>query len=256
VDYSDFLAAIPRDGERLAAAAETAGLNTPVPSCPGWTVADLVEHTGEVHRDKERIVRPRLQEAPTEPIPGAGDRDLLEWYREGLDLLMAALIAVDPADPVYTWHKPDQTSGFWMRRMAHETLIHRIDAELAAGDVTEVDDGLGADGSDEILDVMMLGYPGWAEWTPREEGLIVYVERQAYPLRLGSWSGTTRSGNVYTDEPAAVLDRHVEITTEIEGSGSAVDLWLWGRGRLEDLTVTGDASLAHELRALAAASTQ
>ena len=62
--------------------------------------------------------------------------------------LRAEFRAREPGAPAPTWFGPDQTVGFWIRRMAQETVIHRIDAELAAGlPVTPVPGDLAADGS-------------------------------------------------------------------------------------------------------------
>ena len=46
----------------------------------------------------------------------------------------------------------DQHARFWPRRMLHETTVHRADAELAGGTDPSVDDAVGIDGVDELLD--------------------------------------------------------------------------------------------------------
>jgi hypothetical protein len=56
---------------------------------------------------------------------------------------------------------PDQTVGFWARRMALETVVHRVDAEQARGAVAPVDAALATDGIDEILVIMLAG--DWSE---------------------------------------------------------------------------------------------
>jgi len=45
-------------------------------------------------------------------------------------------------------------AGFWVRRMAHETIVHRADARHAAGDATDIPADLAADAIDEWLTVM------------------------------------------------------------------------------------------------------
>ena len=81
----DYLKALRDDGTALATAARL-GLNPPVPACQGWTVADLVLHTGMVHRHKLEIVRGRLAEPPSPwPPPAPARAELLGWYSQGLE---------------------------------------------------------------------------------------------------------------------------------------------------------------------------
>jgi hypothetical protein len=94
----DYLAALGDDGTALAAAARR-GLEPPVPACAGWTVADVVLHTGMVHRDKLAIVRGRLPGPPRPwPPPSPPHDELLGWYEEGLTELLAALGDTDTGD--------------------------------------------------------------------------------------------------------------------------------------------------------------
>jgi uncharacterized protein (TIGR03083 family) len=165
MEFDEYLEALRREGEVLALAAAR-GLEAAVPSCPGWTVADVVAHTGTVHRNRGRIVVERLMEDPDEEETGDPATVTVDWYRAGLGSLVEALEASGPGTRVWTWHPPDQSAGFWARRMAHETLIHRIDAELAHGAVTPIDAGLAADGVEEVLDVYVGGIPAWATFTP------------------------------------------------------------------------------------------
>ena len=154
----DYLALIRSDAELLAGAAAAAGEGAAVPSCPGWTVRDLVEHTGSVYAHKVACMqlgrRPAEGEWSLAPAPG---QELVAWFREQLAGLLAELAARDPASPAYTWYPPDQTAGFWRRRMAQETAVHRVDAELAAGGATPVDRELAVDGVDELIAVFLGG---------------------------------------------------------------------------------------------------
>jgi uncharacterized protein (TIGR03083 family) len=116
----DFIAALRTDGAALTAAARH-GLDAMVPPCPGWTVADVVRHTGQVHRRRMRIVHDRLLESPEPadlPVPPAGE-ELVDWFEQGLAALVTVLDREDPSTPVWSFHPPDQTVGFWRRRPAH-----------------------------------------------------------------------------------------------------------------------------------------
>src|SRR6476469_8225840 len=122
MESARLLEALATDFARVREVATTADLTAPVPSCPGWTIADLVRHVGEVYLHKVECMR--LGSHP-EPWPPAGIK--AEEPLALLDRSYAALIAEfasrDPRDAAFTWYGPDQTVGFWIRRMAQETVI-------------------------------------------------------------------------------------------------------------------------------------
>ena len=149
LDPDTYLEHLRRDGDALARAAER-DLATRVPSCPEWTMADLLRHTSQVHRNRTVLARlgdtkyPRGLEA--EPGPDNVD-DLVEWYRAGLDELIVALKEVGPDAPTWTWTGENKVA-FWIRRMAQETTVHRWDAQNAIGDPEPIEAGLASDGVD------------------------------------------------------------------------------------------------------------
>jgi len=252
----DFLSHVRADADRIAAVAEM-GMDVAVPSCPGWTVRDLVAHTGVVYAHKTTIIRDGWVDEQPEPIepPTPGE---LSWFRETADEMLEVLTAADPDTRVATWYPPDQSVGFWRRRMAHESVIHRLDAELAHNVVTPVDAALGADGIDEILVVMLSGAPDWST-SSRSDLIIAVTETDAgrtWRLRVGEFSGTSPRGNVYDHEPTFFIDDTDDPSTaSIVGPAGLVDGWLWGRAGIADLTIEGDAALADLLRNVAADST-
>ncbi len=252
----DFLAHVRADADRIAAVAAM-GLDAAVPSAPGWTVQDLLAHTGVVYAHKTTIVgegwvneQPAPIEAPTE--------DVLPWFREQADIMLAVLAAADPSARIATWSPVDKTVGFWWRRMAHESVIHRLDAELAHNVVTSVDAALGADGIDEILVLMMTGAPDWAESSKGNEVISITETDggRTWHLRLGQFTGTSPRGNRYDDEPTFFLegsDDGGKATSR--APAGALDAWLWGRGELDALSVNGDMALVELVRRVAADST-
>lgn len=255
---ADYLAAITDDAAKLIDAARRTGLDAAVPSCPGWNVRDLVRHVGEVHRHKELIVRERLLEPPDDwASPAPDDAEIFSRYAEGVAMLIAALAGVDPATPVWSWHEPNRTAGFWPRRMAHETLIHRVDAELAAGSVTAVEEELATDGVDEIVVVMLTGGPSWGRLERVGRAVRLAAPSRTWTLAAATFSGVSPdTGNTYTGLPAAELDPDAPVDCTISGSGADLDLWLWGRGSVVSLHVTGDDDMVEWLRALAVEVTQ
>jgi uncharacterized protein (TIGR03083 family) len=146
--------------------------------------------------------------------------------------------------PSATWWPPDQTVGFWARRMAHETAIHRIDAELAAGTATPIDADLATDGVDEILLIMLAG--DWSE-APDEAAT---GQRVAIATGGRTWLvGLEREAvKVAADEGAR--------DATIEGDPSDVVLWLWGRAPDDRVGSSGDAAALRVLRSRLVLATQ
>lgn len=162
MDHQERCTLLEDEVARLAGAMAAVGLATPVPSCPGWTVADLGLHLGTVHRWAEGLVRTRAQrrigssgDVLDEGPPGP------EWIREGGAALLATLRAADPDAPMWAWG-PDRHVRFWSRRMLHETLVHRMDVELAGGCEPRVASPVAADAIDELL----VNLPSAAHFSP------------------------------------------------------------------------------------------
>jgi uncharacterized protein (TIGR03083 family) len=250
LDWDRYLGHIRADGERLAAAAE-GHLDRPAPWCPGWVGRDVVQHIGIVHRHKLAIVAGNLQENPEPETAPAEDDALGAWYREGLEALLAALTAADPAARVFTWHRADRSVGFWIRRMAHETAIHRADAESITGDITPLDPALAADGVDEVLGPIMCAYTEDPHWGFEADGRTAELRMPdtGDTRHLVFGLGTHGPGWLYAEGPAD------DPLTVIEAAASDLDLWAWGRAGEAVLTVTGESAIAEAIRALAAEAT-
>lgn len=150
----------------LLDAADDAGYDADVPSCPTWTVTDLVLHLGRGQRQVAELVR-RGSETPVDIAEVAGtepDRDptsLRAWLTQGAAELHQALAEAGEDRPTWTF-SADGTSMFWARRMAHEAVVHRMDAQLAAGGplaVTCSTPALHADGISEGLELQTTARP-------------------------------------------------------------------------------------------------
>jgi uncharacterized protein (TIGR03083 family) len=146
---------------QIALLADLVGAAEPalaVPSCPDWTVGELAVHVGLGHRWATGIIASRA----SGPVPNseAADRHAPEdsagraqCLRAGAARLAAAVRQAAPDARVWTW-ADDQTAGFWLRRMVHETVIHRADAALALRRATEIASDLAADGITELLQII------------------------------------------------------------------------------------------------------
>ena len=250
--FPHYLQVIRREGDLLLGAA-AANLDAAVPSCPGWTVRDLLAHVGAVHRKKEQIVRERITDrSPQDAVPPNDDAGLVEWCRSGLDELTATLAATDPATPVFTWYSADQTAGFWCRRMAHETAIHRVDAEAAFGHVSPLDPQTAADGLDELLGPVICAYTEDPRWEYRPDGRVVLLRAPdaAREFRLLLGEGSEGPGWAIAE------GGHGHPDTTVTAGAWDLDLWSWGRLPATGLRVEGAGSLLESIRQTVLRATQ
>lgn len=140
--------------QTLASLLDGGDLTTRVPTCPEWNFRQLTTHVGRAQRWAAQIVSTRAAEPPefrqvpdgklpADPAGQAG------WLQAGADRLLAAL---DEAGTDQVWtHLGPGPASYWARRMAHETAVHRADAQLAFGQRPVIDPDVAADGIDEWL---------------------------------------------------------------------------------------------------------
>ncbi|MGZ4153283.1 MAG: maleylpyruvate isomerase family mycothiol-dependent enzyme [Actinomycetota bacterium] len=242
MEYPTFVEQVRSDGERLASVPGPR-LQGPVPSCPGWTVDDLVRHVAEVYEHK--IACTLLGNAPDPwPPEWPADRDPIEWFGDAYGRLLEMFDRSEPTTPSATWWPPDQTVGFWARRMAHETAVHRVDAELAANVPTPVDPELATDGIDEILRIMLAG--DWSE----------DADDAATGQRIVVATGARRWDVVLSRDAVTIDDEPGEADARLDGVPSDVDLWLWGRVPDDGVSRTGDLDAIRLFRSRLALATQ
>jgi uncharacterized protein (TIGR03083 family) len=262
VDGDAYRAVVEAESGRFLEALAEVGLDVEVPSCPGWHVADLLWHLAEVHGFWAQIVD-RLLDDPSaaDDVERPTDPALLTFAAERRTELLDALARRSPTDRCWSWSELGGDVGWVARRQAHEALIHRTDAELAAGmAVTRPDAALAADGVDELVRGFLVGIPQWASWTP--DGTTIALActdvGARYVLELGRMSGTSpASGRSYDLDAAELLDDpSLPAHAEVAGDAWELDRWLWGRAEDEAVTITDGREVVTRFRALAAEATQ
>lgn len=135
-----------------------------ISTCPDWTLFDLAVHVGHGHRWAAYIVERRA----TKPVPNTAVDDLeppsgpdamAAWLLAGARRLADAVADVGPDARVWTW-STDHTAGFWLRKLAHDTVVHRIDADLTVGREPTIAADLATDGvSDLLASIVILSAP-------------------------------------------------------------------------------------------------
>lgn len=219
--------------------ASGAGSAPPIPSCPGWSMSDLLFHLGFVHRYVTHIVGQRLTappdptertflDLPTDtqgwPVPerapnhGPVPASLIDWFTDGAAALEALFASRDPDEPVWTSSR-ERNVGFWARMQSIEAAVHRWDAENAIGEPQPIDADLAADAVEHNFTVMapfrrarMQAPPGLGERLRfrRTDGADIWtVHFDGDEVRL-----------IPRTEP-----RHVELV----GTASDLLLFLWHR---------------------------
>lgn len=230
--YVDHLVA---DIERLGRVIADADLAAPVAACPGWDVQRLVEHLGVIHRWARQAA---VTAAPPDGMAqfARGDRDLGEWFAEGAASLVDTLRGLDPDAPVWHPFPAEQVARVWARRQAHETAVHRWDAQRAVGSPDPIDAELASDGIDEYFGLAI----------PRliaREGIA--VPTSSFHVHCtdvdGEWLAWSEDGEYRTRRA------HEKCDAALRGPAEAILLRLWGResARADELQPVGDeAALA------------
>jgi uncharacterized protein (TIGR03083 family) len=177
VEIAAHVDALERDGALLADAAAAAGLTASVPTCPGWQVRDLVRHQAYVHRWAARHVTerpPTVLDGDDEDAilaEGPDDAELIGAYRSGHADLVAALRSAAPDLDCATFMPAPSPLAFWARRQAHETAIHRYDAQSAArGGGPTPADAFDAAFADDGIDELIMGFAARRRYRLRGEG--------------------------------------------------------------------------------------
>ena len=176
LSYERYCDEIVLQTDLVRAHLEGADLKVPVPSCPDWTLGQLLRHVGFGHRWVEAIARTRATQPPSDQqhrdLSGYTDDDpavLSAWLAEGAAQLAETLRAAGPDAQMWT-AVPGETPMFWARRFAHETVIHRADATLAVGGEFKLEQEVALDAVDEW---MMLGsLPQMFEFHPEQRELL------------------------------------------------------------------------------------
>jgi uncharacterized protein (TIGR03083 family) len=249
MEITEHIDALRRHGERLAEAAERAGLDAPVPPCSPWLVKDLLRHTGYVHRWAAQHITDRpgqVLDGPSEEeilAGGADDAELVAWFRAGHAALAQTLATADPALECATFMAAPSPLAFWARRQAHETAIHRADAESASGATPDYEPAFAADGIDELI----MGFGRRRKYAPA----AVPDPKTADGGRLHVLAADTGDAWLVEAHEGRLQPRRLTVpgTGGAEGTGctltgpaSGLYLYLWNRADAAGagVTVTGD----------------
>jgi uncharacterized protein (TIGR03083 family) len=221
-----YLDALAVQSALFAESLRGADLKLPVPTCPEWTLHQLTEHVGQAHRGASELIAQRITAPPDlnklgRPTAPEDPGELGAWLRDGASELAGTIRAAGPQTPVWTW-SDDQSVGFWSRRMAHETAVHRADVELALGHVFTLEVDLAADAISEWLGAV--GSPQAVAFRPelaelRGNGQILHLHSTDAGLgEAGEW--------IVRRTPSGPVWEHGHAKGDVAIRGAVVDLLL------------------------------
>lgn len=240
-----WLASLRADGPAFRAAVAEAPLDTPVPPCPGWTVGHLVRHLGTVYN---WVLSHATRGVTTPPesfrqfYPPEGT-DLLAWWDDRFAALVETLDGLDPELPAWNWAPQAKKAAFWHRRMAHETAVHRWDAQFSLVSAEPIEAKLAVDGVAEVLDSWLpAGRGKGPRDVPGMVGLCASDVAHDWYVRLRGQGGIAL---LDTDTLLDSDDHHERAVAR--GTASDLMLALWGRVGFDVLDVSGDVRLLEAL---------
>jgi uncharacterized protein (TIGR03083 family) len=241
-----WLAGLRAEAAAFRSAVRTAeSLTAAVPTCPEWTLLDLVRHLGNVYGEVTEHVPRGVTTRPEKPISLSGPRDgaALAWWDERYRALHSTLESVDPELPAWNWAPQAKKAAFWQRRMAHETAVHRWDAQVTAGLTEPIEAKLAADGITEVLDSWL---PAGRRRGPKDVRGIVALHgtdvAEVWYVRMRG------EGIALLDTDTLLDDTHPHERATAAGTASDVMLALYGRVPFEVLEISGEPRLLEALR--------
>jgi uncharacterized protein (TIGR03083 family) len=233
METAEFLQALETEGRLLAAAAEEAGTDAKVPTCPEWHVRDLLRHTGAVHRWAASYVAEGYTERrPLGDAPDLDGAELVAWYRDSHRHLVDTLAGASPDVECWFFLPAPSPLAFWTRRQAHETAVHRVDAESARGaGITAVTPDFATDGIDELL----------RGFHARSRSRVRTPEPRVLRVRTDD-TGAVWTVRLSSEPPVTTPGASGDAECELSGPAEQLYLALWNRAPLP--SVTGDQALA------------
>ncbi len=242
VGYGRLIETVAAEAESLAVSTEGQRPERQVPACPGLNLGEAARHVGSMYRMVAVWVREGRQPVAwqQDPLPG---QTLADYVRDGAEPLVDALSERAADDPCETWWPAERTCGFWARRLAHESTVHRMDVQAAAGlPLGPVPDDVAEDGVDEALSLWLghrldvLGVRG-----TRESTVAIRAGRRVWLARTGPEPATAWAASAEEAESA---------DADVSGPPMLVYRWIWGRIPDREVETNGDHDAVAQLWAL------
>ena len=249
METREYISVLAKEGGLLVEASRGTNASAPVPTCPEWALRDLLAHIGFVHRWATAYVAKGLTDMVVEPAENevlsraTSDELLVSWVDEGHRALVEALSSAPAGLRCWTFLPAPSPLAFWARRQAHETTVHRVDAELTAGQApSSVGTSLAVDGIDELL-LGFLARPRSRRLPKLVPGVVNFEATDAghswtvriFPDRMETTKGPSKSAS----KSASTSDSDLSV----RAPASDLYLLLWNRRSGADMDVAGRGDL-------------
>jgi uncharacterized protein (TIGR03083 family) len=210
-------------------------LELPVPTCPDWSVKDLIVHLGDVYCFWQAQLEAATPDVRCEPgswgVPA--QTDVMEWFESASACLVASLSERDPEQPCWNWSSADLTAAWVARRMALESAVHRYDAEVSIGHGSPIERALAIDGIEERIGIHLA-----IDVREAPRASLGGVLCLACSDDAAAWTVEVGNGRLRWREGRAPAD------AVLVGPASDLCLYCWNRKPLEALEHTGSYEVA------------
>ncbi len=230
------------------------GLELKVPTCPEWTLLDLAQHLGGVHRKWAAVVSagpgtvPPAESAPEGAGTAPGEREaLLAWSAASTQLLLDALREAGPDRGCWTWWGPSQspqTSGAVARHQLQEITVHTYDAEITLGTPLPLPDKAALDGVEEFLSTCC----AWTAPWPHEAAAVDFHAAEGRSWRLTLSADGARAARLPAPGPVPAAESPNAGFASARGTAAELVLVFYDRIPIDSLQLEGDLRLFDQLR--------
>jgi uncharacterized protein (TIGR03083 family) len=239
MEYDALVDAVRTETGTLLFALEGGATDDLVPTCEGWTVADLAVHVGNFAGFWCHV----LCEATDQPKPDLSDPpegdETVVWAAGACAALITQLEATPPDTPTWTWSPTDHSARFVARRSAHELAVHRFDAQAARGICTPIPAELAVDGIDEVLDLLAPS----RDHSGRGSGRTMDLRSTDAGME---WAVSLEPGRIDTERRSQDQAPLEGSDLVVSGTASDIELTLYHRPTLSPVDVHGDYSVLDE----------
>ncbi|MET7701266.1 maleylpyruvate isomerase family mycothiol-dependent enzyme [Streptomyces sp. NPDC005485] len=241
-----------------AAVASASSLDVQVPTCPEWTLFDLVQHLGERRPFWAATIAagpataPPATPAPAGSLTAPRDREaLLAWLAASTQQLLDALREAGPDRGCWTWwgtSQSPQTSGAVARHQLQEIALHTYDAQITVGAPQPLPDKVALDGVEEFLTTCCATTSAW----PHKPAAVDFhaIEGRSWRLSVSADGARVTPVPAPGTMPATALDEGpAAATASVQGTANELVLALYGRIPIDSLKLDGDRDLFDLLQA-------
>jgi uncharacterized protein (TIGR03083 family) len=229
-----------------AAVAAAPSLDVRVPTCPEWTLYDLVQHLGDGRRRWAATVAAGPADAPPTMSAPAAPREreaLLAWFAASMEELLNALREAGPDRGCWTWWGPSQspqTAGAVARHQLQQVAVHAYDAQVTVGAPQPLPVEVALDGIDEFVTTCVATTAAW----PHKPAVIDYHATEGRSWRLWFSADGARTARLPAPATGEIPEGPY---VSVRATANELVMFFYGRITMDSLQVDGDRRILDQL---------